>query len=359
MTDSQGLVEKLIGKYKNKDYAKRYGLFPIQDEVGYKLYKTQEIALWSSNELEFTKDLKDYQALSEKSDNLQIMKQNKALKKMLDLVLCFFAATDGVVVDNIALRFLLECSTLEEQGFYLAQMFIEFVHAETYSLIINTLIVDPTERNKMFESVNNLPCVRNKAEWLDENIGSDKSLSHRLLVLACGEGIFFTSSFLFIFYFRSKGIFQNIIFANEQISKDENMHRDNGILRHKRAGLLPVDEAHTLVNTAVELEFGFVDEVLPESIEDLGIEDSKNYVRVLADHLLLSAGYPKLYNTSLSTLPSWMNDIAMEQKANFYEVRVGNYVQSSLKNALDWKGRIAGHENEKEAAYADPRSIYI
>ena len=337
----------IINKFRNKNKSKRYGLFPIKDEEMYSFYKKQEAAIWSSNEMEFSRDLKDYESLS------------KPLKRVIDYVNCFFAGTDGLIIDNIALRFLMECNTVEEQAFYVAQVFIEMVHAETYSLIINSLVINPDERNKLFNAVENLQCVKDKTSWLEENMESDKSKSHRLLVFACGEGIFFTSSFLFIFYFRSLGILQNITFANEQISKDEAMHRDAGIVRHIREGLLDVEEAHKIIKEAVDLEFAFVDEVLPEPIDDLNTEDIRNYVMVLGDHLLLTAGYPKLYNASVSDLPSWINDIAMEQKSNFYEVRVGNYKQSNLTKALDWKGRIEGNEEVKLAAISDPRSVKL
>ncbi len=337
----------IINKYRNKNRSKRYGLFPIEDEEMYGFYKRQEAALWSSNEMEFSRDLKDYQSLSE------------PLKRVIDYVNCFFAGTDGLIIDNIALRFLMECSTLEEQSFYIAQLFIEMVHAETYSLIINSLVINPDERKKLFNAVENLQCVKDKTLWLEKSMESNKSKSHRLLVFACGEGIFFTSSFLFIFYFRSLGILQNITFANEQISKDEAMHRDAGILRHVREGLLDVDEAHNIISESVNLEFAFVDEVLPEPIDDLNIKDIHNYVMVLGDHLLISCGYPKLYNANIDDLPSWMNDIAMEQKSNFYEVRVGNYKQSNLTKALNWKERITGNEKKKLDAIKNPRSVKL
>jgi len=341
----EDLVTALINKYRNPNIGERYSFFPIKDEEMYKKYKEQESSIWSSSEMEFSRDIKDYLSLSPE------------LKRIIDLVNCFFSATDGLIIDNIAIRFLLECKTVEEQSFYISQMFIETVHAETYSLIIKTLITDPDERHKLFMAANNLPCVQAKTNWLNKHMQSDKSRSHRLLVFACGEGIFFTSSFLFIFYFRTKGILQNIIFANEQISKDEGMHRDAGLLLHVREGLLEIDEAHKIVNDAVDLEFDFVDEILPEPVEELNSNDVKNYVRFLGDHLLISAGYPKLYNIDIKSLPTWMNDIAMEQKSNFYEVRVGNYKQTNLSYALDWKKRITGNHEIKEQAYRDPLSI--
>jgi len=340
-------TDDYINKFRSDDLADRYTLFPIEDEKMYEFLKKQEAAFWSSNELDFSRDIEDYNNL------------NPGLKRVIDYVNCFFASTDGLIIDNIALRFLLECKTLEEQGFYIFQLAIEYVHSETYSLIINTLISDPDERRNMFNAVNNLDCVKHKAEWLDTFMKSDKSEAHRVLVFACGEGILFMSSFLFIFYFREKGILQNIVFANEQISKDENMHKDAGVIRYKRLGKLSDQNAFEIVGKAVELEIEFIDELLPEQVDDLNPEDAKNFVRVLADHLLVSCGHSKLYNVSAKVLPSWINGLAMEQKSNFYEVRVGNYKQSSLKQALDWRGRIKGQQEQLTKALKDPREFDI
>lgn len=186
---------------------------------------------------------------------------------------------------------------------------------------------------------------------------SDISRSHRLFIFACGEGIFFTSSFLFIFYFRSKGKLENIVFANEQISKDEGLHRDAGIALHVREGRIPIEEAHDIVSKAVELECAFVDEMLPEKIDDLDPKGVNKYVKYLGDHLLIAAGYPKLYGIESDELPTWMNDIAMGQKSNFYDVRVGNYKQMSLKSALDWKNRIEDKSSQFNDACTNPSAI--
>lgn len=338
------LIKELISKHRLADFSSRYSFFPIKDEEMYQFYKTQEAAIWSSTEMDFSRDRKDYDNLSDD------------LRRIIDYVNAFFAATDGLIIDNIALRFLLEAKSTEEQAYYVTQMFIEIVHAETYSLIINSLTTED-KRKELFEAANNWPCVKAKADWLNANMESEKSRSHRLLVFACGEGIFFTSSFLFIFYFRSKGKLENIVFANEQISKDEGLHRDVGIFLHRREGKLSDEEAHQIVKEAVELECAFVDELLPKTIDDLYPESVKNYVKFLGDHLLVAADYPKLYNINLDQLPSWMNDIAMEQKSNFYEIRVGNYKQTDLKLALDWRKRIEGKEAIITQAIDDPLSI--
>ncbi len=301
-----GLINTLIRKTRGElSLGERYTFFPIKDPDMYRFYKKQETALWSSNEMDFSRDKNDYDKLS------------PSLQRVWKVPQAFFAHTDGRIVENDATRFLLESKTTEEQAFYVAKIFDEMVHSETYSLIINTIITDVQERNDLLMSVDHLPCVRAKDEWYEKYTMSELPISYRRLAEAAGEGIFFTSSFLFIFYFRSLGIMQNTIFANEQISKDEGLHRDVGIHLYKRDGVLSDDDAHELIKEAVELECAFVDEVLPESIDDLIPKDVKSFVEFLGDHLLISCGHEPLYEIKSSDLPSWMNDIAMEQKSNF------------------------------------------
>lgn len=325
--------------------SKRYTLFPILDIQMYTQMKKQEIVLWTSNELDFSADKKDY-------DNLE-----PRLKRIIDYVNCFFSATDGQIVRNIAHRFLVETSTLEEQSFFIVQMYIELVHSETYSLIINTLVVDPDKRKELFTAADNLPCVRNKNLWIEEHINSDCSKSERLLAFACTEGIFFISSFLFIFYFRSKGILPNIIAANETISRDETIHRDTGILLHQREGLIDESRAHQIVKEAIDLELQFVDELLPESIEELSPESVKNYVKFLGDHLLASCGYKRIYNITADSLPTWIRDLSLNQKGNFYEVKIMNYVKTGLTKATDWQSRISGNSEKINMACLDPSEV--
>jgi ribonucleotide reductase beta subunit family protein with ferritin-like domain len=339
------LICLLKEKCRAKTMSERYTLFPISDDESYKFWKTHEAAIWTCVEMDFSRDKQDYDSLDEKR------------KRIVDYINAFFSATDGQIVDNILLRFLLEAETLEEQAFYIQQAQMELVHSETYSLILNTLVRDPEERNKLLKASDSLECVLKKNLWIEEGMNSNSSISKRRLLFACAEGIFFTSSFLFIFWFRSSGKFQNMIFANEQISKDENLHRDFGIYRYLRDGKLSDEEASSIVSEAVDLECAFIDELLPEAIDDLTPEDAKNYVKVLADLLLLACEHPPIYQIDKSTLPSWMNDIAMSQKGNFYEVRIGSYKSASLKKAIDWKGRIEGTTKEKEEAYSCPSCV--
>jgi ribonucleotide reductase beta subunit family protein with ferritin-like domain len=328
------------------DLANKYTLFPIKDHEMYKRFKTQEVVLWTSNELDFSADKADYENLSPE------------LRNIIDRVNAFFSATDGLIIDNLAHRFLLEAKTLEEKMYFITQLYIESVHAETYSLIINTIVTDPAKRTELFEAANNMKCVRNKNLWMHDYMTSSVSKSERLLAFCCGEGIFFISSFVFIFYFRSKGIFPNIIFANEIISRDETIHRDTGVLLYLREGKLSEEVAHAVVRKAVELECNFVKEVLPTSVEDLNQNDIMDYVKFLGDLLLVACGHKKIWGILYERLPTWIRDIQLNQKGNFYEVKIGNYVKSNLNEALDIEARISGKKTELIAkACDDPSSV--
>jgi ribonucleoside-diphosphate reductase beta chain len=312
----------------------RYSLFPIKDEIMWKFYKKHENAFWTANEMKFSQDIEDYNNL--KPD----------LQHVIDMVNAFFSATDGIIIKNIMTRFIKEAITMEEMMFFCIQATIEGVHSETYSLIINTLVSDPDRRNNLFKAADNVPTVHAKDEWLVNYMNSNSSRSERLLAFACGEGIFFTSSFLIIFYFRSKGLLHNIVFANEQISKDEGLHRDVGLYLYQRDGKLSQENAEKIVLDAVDLECNFIDDMLPTKIDSLNPDEIKNYVRFLGDHLLISAGHQAKFNINANSLPTWMNDIAMEQKANFFEITVGNYKMSSNKQSIDWKSRINPNLND-------------
>lgn len=332
---------KEIVSILEKNKVKRYTFFPIEDEAAYRYFKLQEAALWNSNELDFSRDADQYEGF------------NEDLKRIVDLVHAFFASADGIIVENIVLRFLLECDTFEQKSFYIVQLYIEAVHSETYSLTINTLIKDPAKRNKLFQAIETVPIVKRKTEWMEKWMLSDLSRQHRLLAFVCAEGIFFQSSFFYIFWFRSKGVLQNIIFANEQISKDENIHCCFAMELYNRLPKLTDKEAHDIVGSAVDIECSFIDYVTPTQVEDLKPQDGKNYVKTLANYLLASCGHAPLYS-DIGTLPNWTLEIANQQKSNFYEVRVGSYKQFSLSKALDWQGRI---DKQASDPYTDPSSI--
>ena len=210
----QNLIDKK-NESNNITKARRYTLFPIQDETSYKFFKTQEGAVWSSNELDFVRDKMDYENLPPKQ------------KHLINLILGFFSSADGMISLNL-IRFMLECETFEEVCFFNAQNFIEVVHAESYSLAVMTYIPDPEKQQEIFEMADNLPCVKAKTDWIEKYMKSNEPRIIRLAAFAIAEGVFFSMLFAIIFWFRSKGVMQIFAFSNEQISKDEGLHRDYG-----------------------------------------------------------------------------------------------------------------------------------
>lgn len=322
------------------DRVKRYTLFPVFDEEAYRFFKVQEAALWNSNEMDFSRDVEQYESFKPE------------LKRIIDYVYAFFSSADGAINENVMLRFYRECDTFEQKCFYLTQMYIECVHAETYSLTINTLIKDPVKREQLFKAIETIPIVDMKMKWIEKWLESDLPRQHRLLAFICVEGLLFQSSFFYIFWFRSKGLLNNIVFSNEQISKDENIHCSFAITLFNRLPKIEQCIAHSIVDEAVKIEFAFIDEVTPNKVDDLDPNDAKNYVKTLANIILNRCGYEILYKDT-TRLPNWTYEITSQQKNNFYEVRVGSYKQFSLNSVLDWRNRI----DKKKDVYKDIQSI--
>lgn len=336
-----------LGSSTNED---RHNIFPIRDGASYEFFKRQEAALWSTNEMDFIRDRQDYQSLDEKK------------KRLVKVILGFFAPGDGLVARNLC-RYLLECERFEKMAFLAAQLFIEVVHAEGYGLAISTMLSEE-EQKEVFSMSDNVKSIKALAEWMEKYYHSELPAAERYLAYACSEGIFFCVLFAVIFWFRSKGILQNFIFLNEQIAKDETLHRDFGCHRYneelngeeyqaflKEGGFDAHQRAIDIINESVILEDAVIDDLIPEPIDELNKEDLKAFARTVADNLLVQIGYPPQYRTTNKF--SWMSEIANQQKGNFYEVRIGSYKQTSLKKALDWKGRIEPEEKSIDPTVVD------
>jgi ribonucleotide reductase beta subunit family protein with ferritin-like domain len=331
---------------KKKDFT-RYSFFPIKDEESFSFYKKQEAAIWSANEMDFIRDVKDYQRLEPK------------LKKLVDMILGFFAPGDGLISQNIVFRFLLECETFEEQAMFITQLFIELVHAETYGMTIMSFHPKEEDQNRIFSICEELPCVKAKADWMNKYMYADIPKSMRYLAFAACEGIFFSVLFSIIFWFRSKGILQNFIFSNQQISKDEGLHRDFGaFLFRRQIQKHPYDgwekQAEQILDEALEIELQFLKELVPEPIDDLSFESLSDYAKVVADSLRVQCNLPQKYKIK-NTL-TWMNDISLAQKTNFYEGRVADYSAFSTKEALNWRARV-GLEKKKVDVFDNPDQL--
>lgn len=345
---------------RESESVKRYALFPILDEKAYEFYQKQEITHWSESELDFTSDRKNYDTASPQ------------VKKIFDTILAFFLIGDGAISDNITYRFLLECKTYEEKAMFISQMHIELVHAATYNLAAFTFKRDPESMAELLDSAQNTECVKRKVAFMEKWMLADRPRYQRLVAFACAEGIFFCTLFAVIFWFRSKGWFPNFILANELIANDESLHRDwgaylfglelNKMLSAHEPRSTQYNALHQEIKTsvleiiqdAIATEDLFVDTILDSNVDDLNAPDLKIYARLIADNLLVQLACPTKYNVRNPF--TWLDDISMEQKGNFYEVRIGAYKKKSLSDMLNWKKR-AGLVANTQDVYCNPESV--
>lgn len=323
------------------DQVKRYALFPVIDEENYAFYQKQEISHWTSSELDFVADKKHYDSCS---DNI---------RRIVDLILAFFLSGDGVISDNIVFRFLLECKTYEEKAMFISQLHIELVHAETYGLAAFTFKRSEEKMSELIESVQNTSCVQEKIKFMETWMLSDKPRYQRLIAAACAEGIFFCTLFAVVFWLRSKGLFPNLVFANELISVDESLHRDYDVFLALREPDFDPEIALQICLIALNIEELFCNVLLQVPEDDLNKEDLKVFARLVTDNLLCQFGLKPHFNVKNPF--TWLDGISMQRKGNFYEVKIGNYKKKSLADVLDWRKR-AGLK-EKENIYADVNKI--
>lgn len=341
------LINQLADVTSKKNDLTTYSLFPVKDEESFAFYKKSESMVWSANEMDFIRDKKDYEQLEPR------------LKRLVDMILGFFAPGDGLIVQNLVFRFLLECETFEEQATFIVQLFMELVHAETYGMTIMAFHPKEEDQKRIFDSCEKLPCVKAKADWMNKYMYADIPKSMRYLAFSACEGIFFSVLFSIIFWFRSKGILQNFIFSNEQISKDEGLHRDFGaFLFRRQIEKHPYEgwekQAEQILDEALEIELQFLKELVPEPINDLSFDSLSDYAKVVADSLRTQLGLPQKYKIK-NTL-TWMNDISLTQKSNFYENRVGSYKSFSVQEALNWKARV-GMGEKKVDVFDNPDQL--
>ena len=295
----------------------RYVMFPIVDADIWKMYKKQMDCFWRAEEIDLSKDIKHWTTLS---DNEQ---------HFIKHILAFFAASDGIVLENLGQRFMNEVQIAEARAAYGFQIMMENIHSETYSLLIDTLVKEEREKTKLFEAINNFPCIKKKADWAIKWINDKRSsFATRLIAFACVEGIFFSGAFCSIYWLKKRGLMPGLTFSNELISRDEGMHTDFAVLlfsklekKPKRAKILEI------VKDAVEIEKEFICEALPCKLIGMNSKLMSQYIEFVADRLLVQLGYNKHYKTSNPF--DFMEMISLEGKTNFFEKRVGDYSLSS------------------------------
>ncbi len=251
-------------------------------------------------------------------------------RHFLKHVLAFFAGSDGIVLENIAARFLVEVQSAEARCFYGFQIAMENIHSEVYSLLIDTYVDDPAEKLKLFHAIETMPCIAKKAEWAKKWMTSDQSFAQRLVAFAAVEGIFFSGSFCAIFWLKKRGFMPGLSFSNELIARDEGLHRDFAChLYSQEEEPLSEKVVHDIIQEATRIEREFVCESLPVELIGMNSKLMSEYIEYVADHLLVTLGCSKLFNTRLPF--EWMEMISLQGKTNFFERRVGEYQKAGVK----------------------------
>lgn len=308
---------------------KRYVIFPIKRDDVWRMYKKAEANFWTTEELDLSKDLKDFNGLSDDE------------RYFIENILAFFAASDGLVNENLVERFCKDVQLLEAKFFYGFQIAMENIHSETYSLLIDTYVKDITKKHMLFNAIETIPSVQKKANWALKWINDEKStFGTRVIAFAAVEGIFFSGSFCSIFWLKKRGLMPGLCFANELISRDEGLHTEFAVLMYSMLNDKPSkDTILEIIKEAVELEKEFITESLPCKLIGMNMDLMKQYIEYVSDRLLLMLGLEKIYNSS-NPFP-WMELISVQGKTNFFEKRVGEY------------SNIAGSEKENNVFELD------
>ncbi|WP_207429660.1 ribonucleoside-diphosphate reductase small subunit [Pedobacter sp. SYSU D00535] len=303
---------------ENKD---RFVILPINYPAIWQMYKKHEASFWTAEEIDLSSDQKDWESL------------NSGEKHFISHILAFFAASDGIVNENLAVNFMSEVQVPEARCFYGFQIMMENIHSETYALLIDTYIKDATEKDRLFHAIDTVPCVKKKAEWALRWI-ENGSFAERLVAFAAVEGIFFSGSFCSIFWLKKRGLMPGLTFSNELISRDEGLHCEFACLLYSMLkNKLPESQVHQIIRDAVEIEKEFITDALPVALIGMNAKLMSQYIEFVADRWLSELGYSKIYN---ATNPfDFMEMISLQGKTNFFEKRVGDYQKSGVLSSKD------------------------
>jgi ribonucleoside-diphosphate reductase subunit M2 len=301
----------------------RFVMFPIQHDDIWNMYKKQVDCFWRAEEVDLSKDLNDWKKL------------NKDEKHFISIVLAFFAASDGIVLENIGLRFMSEVQNSEARAFYGFQIAMENIHSQMYSQLIETYIEDREEKSKMFNALDNFPCIKKKADWAKKWIGDNRSsFATRLVAFACVEGIFFSGAFCSIFWLKKRGLLPGLTFSNELISRDEALHTEFAVLLYtKLLKKVNKNKINELIKEAVAIEKEFITEALPCRLIGMNSNLMATYIEFIADRLCVQLGYEQIYNASNPF--DFMELISVESKTNFFEKRVSEYALADKGQTKD------------------------
>lgn len=298
---------------ENKD---RFVILPINYPRIWEMYKKHEASFWTAEEIDLSGDLKDWDLL------------NKGEKHFISHVLAFFAASDGIVNENLAVNFMSEVQVPEARCFYGFQIMMENIHSETYALLIDTYVKDSIEKDHLFHAIDTVPAVKKKAEWALRWI-ENGSFAERLVAFAAVEGIFFSGSFCSIFWLKKRGLMPGLTFSNELISRDEGLHCEFACLLYGMLnGKLSQEQVYAIINEAVEIEKEFITEALPVDLIGMNAKLMKQYIEFVADRWLDELGYEKIFHSSNPF--DFMEMISLQGKTNFFEKRVGDYQKAGV-----------------------------
>ena len=296
----------------------RFVIFPIANQQVWDMYKKAQASFWTAEELDLSKDRKDWENLNEKEQHF------------IKHVLAFFAASDGIVNENLAVHFMKEVQWPEARCFYGFQIAMENIHSEVYSLLIDTYIKDAADKLKLLNAIETVPCVKKKADWAIHWMESEEAeFASRLMAFAAVEGIFFSGAFCSIFWLKERGIMPGLTTSNEFISRDEGLHTEFACLLYNQLQhKLSKTKAHKMIREAVRCEKDFIIDALPASLIGMNSKMMGQYIEFVADRLLVQLGYPKIWETA-NPFP-FMERISLEGKDNFFEKRVTNYSKAGV-----------------------------
>jgi ribonucleoside-diphosphate reductase subunit M2 len=301
----------------------RFVMFPIRHVDVWEMYKKQVDSFWKPEEIDLTCDLEHWNGLNENE------------RYFISMILAFFAASDGIVLENLAERFMKDVQISEVRAFYGFQIAMENIHSHTYSMLIETYISDSNKKDNLFHAIQNYPCIKKKADWAQKWIKDHRSsFAARLVAFACVEGIFFSGAFCSIFWLKKRGLMPGLTYSNELISRDEALHCDFAVLLYsKLIKKLDKNRIHEIIKEAVEIESEFICEALPCKLIGMNSQLMTQYIQFCADRLCVQLGYKKIYNSSNPF--DWMELISLEGKSNMFERRVSEYSLSTKSNIND------------------------
>ncbi|MBA4168277.1 MAG: ribonucleotide-diphosphate reductase subunit beta [Chitinophagaceae bacterium] len=300
---------------ENKD---RFVILPINYPRVWEMYKKHEASFWTAEEIDLSGDLQHWASM------------NDGERHFISHVLAFFAASDGIVNENLAINFMSEVQLPEARCFYGFQIMMENIHSETYALLIDTYVKDPQEKDHLFHAIDTVPAVKKKAEWALRWIEGG-NFAERLVAFAAVEGIFFSGSFCSIFWLKKRGLMPGLTFSNELISRDEGLHCEFACLLYSMlSSKLSKDEVFEIIGDAVRIEKEFITEALPVALIGMNSKLMQQYIEFVADRWLSELGYPKMFGTANPF--DFMEMISLQGKTNFFEKRVGDYQKSGVMN---------------------------